>query len=140
LRSVWDGPIIVKGVQRVEDARMLVEIGIQAIVLSNHGGRQLDRGTVPLEILEEIVGAVGSKVDVYIDGGVLTGQDVYAAIGLGAKGVLIGRAYLYGVMADGGRGVDKVIEILRSELVNTMALTGTRNVSEIRAAGVRIRP
>lgn len=140
LRSVWDGPIIVKGVQRVEDARTLVDLGIQAIVLSNHGGRQLDRGTVPLEILEGIVSAVGNKVDVYIDGGVLTGQDVYAAIGLGAKGVLIGRAYLYGIMADGGRGVDKVIEILRTELVNTMALTGTRNVSEIRAAGVRIRP
>ena len=140
LRSVWDGPIIVKGVQRVEDAQTLVKLGVEGIVLSNHGGRQLDRGTVPLEILEVIVKAVGKKVDVYIDGGILTGQDVYAAIALGAKAVLIGRAYLYGMMANGGPGVEKVIEIMCSELVNTMALTGARNMAEIRSTGVRIRP
>lgn len=140
LQSVWEGQIIVKGVQNKEDAMKLAKLGVQGIVLSNHGGRQLDRGPVPLEVLEDVVNAVGEKVDVYIDGGILSGQDIYAAVALGAKAVLIGRAYLYGIMADGQRGVDKVIEILKSELINTMALTGARNISEVRSIGVRIRP
>jgi isopentenyl diphosphate isomerase/L-lactate dehydrogenase-like FMN-dependent dehydrogenase len=139
LRQTWDGPIIVKGIQSVEDAKKLANMGVAGIVLSNHGGRQLDRGPVPLEILPEILDAVGKKMDVYIDGGVMSGQDAYAAVALGAKGVLIGRAYLYGVMADGERGVSKAIEILRREFVNTMALSGNRNLAEVRQTGARFR-
>ena len=87
------------------------------IILSNHGGRQLDRGPVPLEILPDVVAAVGDKVDVYIDGGIMSGQDAYAAVALGAKAVFIGRAYLYGIMAGGQRGVEKVIEIMKRDFI-----------------------
>jgi len=139
LQSVWDGPIIVKGVQSVVDAKALEKLGVQGIVLSNHGGRQLDRGPVPLEILPEVVKAVGMKMDIYIDGSVMSGQDIYAAIALGAKAVFIGRAYLYGIMANGESGVEKTIEILRKEFVNTMALTGNRTLDEVRACGAIMR-
>jgi len=139
LQSVWDGPIIVKGVQSIADAQKMLELGMAGIVLSNHGGRQLDRGPVLLELLPAVVAAVGKEMEVYIDGGVMSGQDVYAAIALGAKAVLVGRAYLYGVMADGQRGVEKVIEILRREFVNTMALTGARTIDEIRSIGATLR-
>ncbi len=139
LQSVWDGPIIVKGVQSVADAKALEKLGVQGIVISNHGGRQLDRGPVPLEILSEAVKAVGKKMDIYIDGSVMSGQDIYAAIALGAKAVFIGRAYLYGIMANGERGVEKAIEILRKEFVNTMALTGNRTLDEVRACGAIMR-
>lgn len=140
LRSIWDGPIIVKGVQTVEDAIEISNLGVEAIVISNHGGRQLDRGPVPLEVLEDIVNAVGDKSDVYIDGGILSGQDVYAALALGAKGVMIGRAYLYGIMAGGENGVSKVVELMRRDLVNTMALTGVCTIEEIRNSKTRLRP
>jgi len=139
LQSVWDGPIIIKGVQSVEDAIMLSEMGIKGIVLSNHGGRQLDRGPIVLEILPAVVEAVGEKMEVYVDGGVMSGQDVYAALALGAKAVLVGRAYLYGIMADGQRGVEKVVDILRRDLINTMALTGARTIEEIRSLGASVQ-
>jgi isopentenyl diphosphate isomerase/L-lactate dehydrogenase-like FMN-dependent dehydrogenase len=139
LQSVWNGPIIVKGIQNVDDAKKLAQMGVSGIILSNHGGRQLDRGPVPLEILPDVVAAVGDKVDVYIDGGIMSGQDAYAAIALGAKAVFIGRAYLYGIMAGGQRGVEKVIEIMKRDFINTMALTGSRNISEIQEAGAKIR-
>jgi len=140
LRGVWEGPIIVKGVQSVNDAIQLANLGIQGIVISNHGGRQLDRSTVPLEHLSEIVSAVGDKVEIFIDGGILSGQDVYAAIALGANGVLVGRGYLYGIMAGGEAGMNRVIEILRRDFLNTMALMGTANIAEIRQSEVRLRP
>ena len=139
LQSVWNGPIIVKGVQNIEDAKKLAQMGVSGIILSNHGGRQLDRGPVPLEILPDVVAAVGDKVDIYIDGGVMSGQDACAAIALGAKAVFIGRAYLYGIMAGGQRGVEKVVEIMKRDFINTMALTGARNVSELQEAGAKIR-
>lgn len=139
LQSVWDGPIIVKGIQNVEDALKLAEMGVQGIVLSNHGGRQLDGGPVPLDLLPQVVKAVGNKMDIYIDGAVMSGQDVFAAIALGAKGAFIGRAYLYGIMAGGENGVERVIEILRRDLVNTMALTGARNIAEIQANGAILK-
>ena len=139
LQSVWNGPIIVKGIQNVDDAKKLAQMGVSGIILSNHGGRQLDRGPVPLEILPDVVAAVGGKVDVYIDGGIMSGQDAYAAVALGAKAVFIGRAYLYGIMAGGQRGVEKVIEIMKRDFINTMALTGSRNISEIQEAGAKIR-
>lgn len=140
LQKIWDGPVIVKGVQSKDDALKLVDLGVQGIIISNHGGRQLDRSVVPIEVLSEISHAVGDKIEIYIDGGVSSGQDIYAAIALGADGVLIGRSYLYGVMAGGRRGVEKVIEILKKELLNTMALMGTRNIQEMRLANVKIRP
>lgn len=139
LRSVWDGPIIIKGIQCVEDAKAVAKLGVQGIIVSNHGGRQLDRGPIPLEVLPEIVDAVGKKVEVYLDGGVISGIDAAAAIALGAKAVFIGRAYLYGAMAYGQKGVDKVIEIMRKEFENTMALTGARTVADLRKKGAVIR-
>ncbi len=139
LRSVWDGPIIIKGVQSVEDAKTIAKLGVQGIILSNHGGRQFDRAPVPLEILSEVVSAVGDDVEVYIDGAIMSGLDALGAIALGAKAVFIGRAYLYGIMANGEAGVDKAIEIIRREFVNGMALTGSSNISEVRKNGARIR-
>jgi isopentenyl diphosphate isomerase/L-lactate dehydrogenase-like FMN-dependent dehydrogenase len=118
LRSVWKGPIIVKGIQSVDDAKAVAKLGVQGIILSNHGGRQFDRGQVPLEILPEVVKAVGNKVEIYIDGGIMSGLDALGAIALGAKAVFIGRAYLYGAMANGEAGVEQVIEIMRREFEN----------------------
>jgi len=139
LRSVWKGPIIVKGIQSVEDAKAVSKLGVQGIILSNHGGRQFDRGQVPLEILPDVVKAVGNKVEIYIDGGIMSGLDALGAIALGAKAVFIGRAYLYGAMADGEAGVEQVIEIMRREFENGMALSGATNIAEVRKNGARIR-
>jgi isopentenyl diphosphate isomerase/L-lactate dehydrogenase-like FMN-dependent dehydrogenase len=139
LKTVWRGPIIIKGIQSVEDAKAVAKLGVQGIIVSNHGGRQLDRGPVPLEVLPEVVKAVGKKVEVYLDGGVMSGIDAAAAIALGAKAVFIGRAYLYGAMAYGQRGVDKVIEIMRKEFENTMALTGAKTVVDLRKKGAILR-
>ena len=139
LRSVWKGPIIIKGIQSVDDAKAVAKLGVQGIILSNHGGRQFDRGQVPLEILPEVVKAVGSKVEIYIDGGIMSGLDALGAIALGAKAVFIGRAYLYGAMANGEAGVEQVIEIMRREFENGMALSGATNIAEVRKNGARIR-
>ena len=139
LRSVWKGPIIVKGVQSVDDAKAIAKLGVQGLILSNHGGRQFDRGQVPLEILPEVVKAVGNKVEIYIDGGIMSGLDALGAIALGAKAVFIGRAYLYGAMANGEAGVEQVIEIMRREFENGMALSGATNIAEVRKNGARIR-
>jgi isopentenyl diphosphate isomerase/L-lactate dehydrogenase-like FMN-dependent dehydrogenase len=139
LRSVWKGPIIVKGIQSVDDAKAVSKLGVQGIILSNHGGRQFDRGQVPLEILPEVVKAVGNKVEIYIDGGIMSGLDALGAIALGAKAVFIGRAYLYGAMANGEAGIEQVIEIMRREFENGMALSGATNIAEVRKNGARIR-
>jgi isopentenyl diphosphate isomerase/L-lactate dehydrogenase-like FMN-dependent dehydrogenase len=139
LRSVWKGPIIIKGIQSVDDAKAVAKLGVQGIILSNHGGRQFDRGQVPLEILPEVVKAVGNKVEIYIDGGIMSGLDALGAIALGAKAVFIGRAYLYGAMANGEAGVEQVIEIMRREFENGMALSGATNIAEVRKNGARIR-
>ena len=139
LKSIWSGAIIIKGIQSVEDAKALAKIGVDAIVLSNHGGRQLDCGVVPLEILPEVVAAVGKKMEVYIDGGIMSGKDVLAAIGHGAKAVLIGRAYLYGLMAAGGAGVEKALSILCQEMKTTMQLTGVTSIDTFTSEYVRLR-
>jgi isopentenyl diphosphate isomerase/L-lactate dehydrogenase-like FMN-dependent dehydrogenase len=139
LRSVWDGPIIVKGIQSVEDAKAVAKLGVQGIVLSNHGGRQFDRGPVPLEILPDVVKAVGNKVEVYIDGAIMSGLDALGAIAMGAKAVFIGRAYLYGAMANGEAGVEQVVEIMRREFENGMALTGATTIAELQKNGARLR-
>jgi len=137
-RETWPGKLVVKGVQSVADAILLADLGVDGIVLSNHGGRQLDRAPVPLEQLPQVKAAVGGHVAVFIDGGVLTGGDVVAAVALGADAVLIGRAYLYGLMAGGQAGVQRAIDILQQEIRTTMALLGARSISELDPGSVRI--
>jgi L-lactate dehydrogenase (cytochrome) len=142
LRSVWQGKLIIKGVQTVSDAQELAKIGVDAIVLSNHGGRQLDRSVVPLELLPAVrtaLGPKGSGVEIYIDGAVMSGADCLAAVALGADAVLIGRAYLYGAMAAGKNGVEKVVEILRFEMETALKLMGAKNLSELSPDFINIR-
>jgi len=142
LRSVWKGKLIIKGIQTVEDAKQLAKIGVDAIILSNHGGRQLDKSVVPLEILPEVRKAVGKKgkgTQIYIDGAIMSGADVLAAVALGADAVLIGRAYLYGAMAAGREGVQKVVNTLRFEMETAMKLMGARNIDELTPEFVSIR-
>ncbi|MGH3508934.1 MAG: alpha-hydroxy-acid oxidizing protein, partial [Nocardioidaceae bacterium] len=110
-----------------------------AVIVSNHGGRQLDHAPVPLEVLPDVVDAVGDRAEVYVDGGILSGSDIVAAVALGARAALVGRAYLYGLMAGGERGVQRAADILRSEVVSTLALLGVTAVSELRRDHVRLR-
>jgi L-lactate dehydrogenase (cytochrome) len=139
LREQWAGPLVVKGIVTVDDALASVDAGADALVVSNHGGRQLDRAATPLEVLPDIVRAVGGRAEVYVDGGVLSGADVAAAVGLGARAALVGRAYLYGLMAGGEAGVDRALEILRRELLTTMQLVGVTSVGELAKDRVRLR-
>ena len=142
LRSVWQGKLIIKGIQTVADAAELKKIGVDAIVLSNHGGRQLDRSVVPLELLPKVrseFGAKGSGPQIYIDGAIMSGADVLAAVALGADAVLIGRAYLYGAMAAGQSGVEKVVEMFRFEMETAMKLMGAKNLTELTPDFVNIR-
>jgi L-lactate dehydrogenase (cytochrome) len=131
LREVWPGPLVVKGIQTAVDAAMVTEVGVDAVVISNHGGRQLDRSMTPLRQLPAVLEAVHGRAEVYVDGGVLNGGDVVAAIALGAHGCLIGRAYLYGLMAGGQVGVDRVVAILRTEMVRTMRLMGAASLDDL---------
>jgi L-lactate dehydrogenase (cytochrome) len=140
LRETWSGPLVVKGIQHVDDARMVVDAGADAIVVSNHGGRQLDRAPTPLEVLPEMVEAVGDRAEVLLDGGVRSGADVVAAVALGARACLIGRAYLYGLMAGGERGVRRAVDILAGEIVRTLQLVGIDGVGALRPDHVRLRP
>jgi L-lactate dehydrogenase (cytochrome) len=139
LRSAWDGPLVVKGIQTVADARAVVDRGVDAVVVSNHGGRQLDRAPTPLEVLPDVVDAVGDRAEVYVDGGVMSGADVVAAVAHGARAVLVGRAYLYGLMAAGERGVQRAADILGGEVATTMALLGVRRVADLDRDHVRLR-
>ncbi|MET4079468.1 alpha-hydroxy acid oxidase [Janibacter sp. UYMM211] len=132
-------PVVVKGVLTTQDARVAVDAGADAVVLSNHGGRQLDRAPVPLELLPEVVDALGDRTEVYVDSGVRSGGDAAAALAMGARGVLVGRPYLYGLMLGGRRGVDAVLEILRSELERTMCLLGVPDVGSLGPQHVRLR-
>jgi L-lactate dehydrogenase (cytochrome) len=131
IRDAWPRSLVVKGIQNVADAHAAVDHGADAIIVSNHGGRQLDRTPVPLTLLPEIAEAVGDRVDVLVDGGILSGADVVAGLALGAKACLVGRAYLYGLMAGGERGVDRAIEILAEEVTRTMRLLGVSSVEEL---------
>jgi L-lactate dehydrogenase (cytochrome) len=139
LRDAWNGPIVIKGIQTVADARAVIDAGADAIVVSNHGGRQLDRAPTPLEQLPGIVAAVGDRAEVYIDGGILGGADIVAAVALGARAALVGRAYLYGLMAGGERGVERAGELLRKETVRTMQLLGVRRVADLSTDRIRLR-
>jgi L-lactate dehydrogenase (cytochrome) len=136
IRGLWPGKIAVKGVQSVEDATVLAGLGVDGIVLSNHGGRQLDRAPVPFHLLPAVVREVGSSVEVVLDTGIMNGADIVAAIALGARFTLVGRAYLYGLMAGGRPGVDRAIEILSSQVTRTMKLLGARSLAELTPAHV----
>ena len=137
IREQWQGNLVVKGIQNVDDAVKSIEAGANAIILSNHGGRQLDRAPVPLHLLPEVLKAVGNKGEVHVDTGIMHGADVVAALATGAKFTWIGRAYLYGLMAGGKPGVDKALEIMRTQIIRTMKLLGARTVSELNPDHVR---
>lgn len=131
IRGMWPGKLVVKGVQNVADAARLVDLGVDGIVLSNHGGRQLDRAPIPFHLLPKVVREVGEDATVMVDTGIMNGADIVASIALGAKFTLIGRAYLYGLMAGGREGVDRTISILRSEIERTMTLLGVSSLDEL---------
>ena len=131
IRQLFPGKLVVKGVQNVEDAKKLASLGVDGIVLSNHGGRQLDRAPVPFHLLPEVVREVGEDLEVTIDTGIMNGADIVASIALGAKFTLIGRAYLYGLMAGGRAGVDRTIEILADQVERTMKLLEVPNLEEL---------
>ena len=131
IRSIWPGKLILKGILDVEDAEIAVKTGAQALVVSNHGGRQLDGAPSSIEALPEIVDTVGSQTEIMFDGGIRSGQDVMRALALGAKSCMIGRAYAYGLGAGGEAGVAKAIELIGKELATTMGLCGVNKISEI---------
>jgi L-lactate dehydrogenase (cytochrome) len=131
LREQWPGRFVVKGIQSVDDARRVADCGVDAITVSNHGGRQLDRAPIPFHLLPDVVHEVGRDVEVYLDTGIMSGADVVAAIAHGARFTWIGRAYLYGLMAGGRAGVDRAIEILSTEITRTMRLLGVSSLDEL---------
>jgi L-lactate dehydrogenase (cytochrome) len=131
LREVWSGPIVIKGVHTADDARRAVDAGANALVVSNHGGRQLDGVAATLRVLPEVVAAVGGRIEVLLDGGIRRGSDIAKALCLGARAVLIGRAYAYALGAAGGEGVAYAIAILRADLVRTMKLLGCASVHDL---------
>lgn len=138
LRSQWDGPIVVKGIQTVEDARKAVDHGADAIVISNHGGRQLDRSPTPLRLIRPVVETVGNDAEVYVDGGIMNGADVVASVALGARAAFVGRAYLYGLMAGGESGVRRAAQILTDDIVRTMQLLGATTIADLNPDHVRL--
>lgn len=138
IRAQWPGKLVVKGVQTVPDAVRCAEAGADAVLLSNHGGRQLDRAPVPFHLLPRVVREVGSDVEVHLDTGIMSGQDILAAIAHGARFTLIGRAYLYGLMAGGREGVDRAIAILGSQIERSMRLLGVTTLDELEPGHVTL--
>jgi L-lactate dehydrogenase (cytochrome) len=131
VRSVWPGKLILKGILDVGDARIAAKTGAVGLVVSNHGGRQLDGAPSSISALPKIADAVGSEIEIMFDGGVRSGQDIMRALALGARSCMIGRSYVYGLGAGGEEGVAKAIDLLAKELSVTMALTGKKNLREI---------
>ncbi|MEB0306499.1 alpha-hydroxy acid oxidase [Cryobacterium sp. 10I1] len=131
IKAQWPGKVVVKGVQNVADAARLAEMGIDAIILSNHGGRQLDRAPIPFHLLPEVAREVGNDLEVHLDTGIMSGADIVAAVALGARFTLVGRAYLYGLMAGGEAGVDRAIAILSEQITRTMRLLGVKSLEEL---------
>jgi L-lactate dehydrogenase (cytochrome) len=131
LRSVWQGPILLKGVQTVEDSKLAAEAGVAAVVLSNHGGRQLDGAPAPFDLVAPVADAVGGSVDIICDGGVRRGSDIVKAIAAGATAAMAGRAYLYALGAAGERGVDRVLSWFKADMIRTMTLLGAAGVSDL---------
>jgi L-lactate dehydrogenase (cytochrome) len=140
LRELWKGPILVKGIQTPQDAARLADAGVNAVVISNHGGRQLDKAPVPLEQLPRVLEVVAGRCEVYLDTGVMSGSDIVAAVALGARGVLVGRAFLYGLMAGGEKGVQRAAQILTSGIERTMRLLGVNSIGELTPDLVTLRP
>jgi isopentenyl diphosphate isomerase/L-lactate dehydrogenase-like FMN-dependent dehydrogenase len=140
IRDAWRGPIIIKGVHTGEDARRAVDAGADALVVSNHGGRQLDGVAPSLQVLPEVLSAAGDRVEVLLDGGVRRGSDIVKALCLGARAVLAGRAYAYGLGAAGEAGVTRAIEILRADLVRTLKLLGCASITDLNQSFVNVPP
>jgi L-lactate dehydrogenase (cytochrome) len=131
IKSQWPGKLVVKGIQTVADAQAVADLGVDGIVLSNHGGRQLDRAPIPFHLLPEVAPAVGDRTEIILDTGIMSGADIVASIALGARFTLVGRAYLYGLMAGGEAGVDRMIEILSEQISRTMRLLGVASLDEL---------
>ena len=138
LKSIWNGPIVIKGIMTPEDAKLAIKAGADAIWISNHGGRQLDGVSGTIEVLPEIAKAVKGKAEIYLDGGVRRGSDIVKAIALGANACMIGRPYMYGLAANGAAGVESIIGILEIEMDATMALMGRPTIASLDSSAVRI--
>lgn len=136
IKSQWPGKVVVKGIQTLADARRVVDVGVDGIVLSNHGGRQLDRAPIPFHLLPAVAAEVGTDTEVMLDTGIMSGADIVAAVALGARFTLIGRAYLYGLMAGGEAGVDRAVAILSEQVARTMRLLGVTCLEELGPAHV----
>lgn len=137
LRQKWNGPVVVKGIQSAEDARKVADHGADAIVVSNHGGRQLDRAPSTFELLPEVVDAVGDRIEVYVDGGIMSGADVVAAVAQGANAAFVGRAYLYALMAGGEHGVDRALQMFDEGITRTMQLLGVTSVKDLHRGHIK---
>jgi isopentenyl diphosphate isomerase/L-lactate dehydrogenase-like FMN-dependent dehydrogenase len=131
IKKQWPGKVLVKGVQSVQDAKDLAKAGVDGIVLSNHGGRQLDRAPIPFHLLPQVVKQVGKDVEVHVDTGIMSGADVIASIAMGAKFTFVGRAYLYGLMSGGAAGVDRMFQIVTEQMTRTMRLLGVSSLEEL---------
>jgi L-lactate dehydrogenase (cytochrome) len=140
IREAWKGPVVVKGVHTADDARRAIDAGADAIVVSNHGGRQLDGVAATIRVLPEVVAAVDGRIEVLLDGGIRRGSDVVKALCLGARAVLIGRAYAYGLAAGGGAGVTRAIDILRTDIVRTLKLLGVASTAALDRSLVEAPP
>jgi isopentenyl diphosphate isomerase/L-lactate dehydrogenase-like FMN-dependent dehydrogenase len=138
IREQWDGKLSIKGIQTVEDAKIAAKYGADAIILSNHGGRQLDRAPVPLHMLAEVKKELKNDLEIHIDTGIMHGADVLAALALGADFAYIGRAYLYGLMAGGQEGVERTLTIMQSEMIRTMKLLGVNSLKELEPKHVQL--
>jgi isopentenyl diphosphate isomerase/L-lactate dehydrogenase-like FMN-dependent dehydrogenase len=138
IRRAWGGPIVIKGIHTGDDARRAVDLGADALVVSNHGGRQLDSVAPTLRILPEVVASVGDRIEVLLDGGIRRGSDIVKALCLGARAVMVGRAYAYGLGAAGGAGVARAIEILRADLIRTLKLLGCPSLAELDRSYVEV--
>lgn len=136
IKKQWPGKLVVKGVQSVEDSKKLAALGVDGIVLSNHGGRQLDRAPIPFHLLPSVVREVGKDLEVHVDTGIMSGADIVASVALGARFTMVGRAYLYGLMAGGAEGVDRALQILTEQMTRTMRLLGVSSLEELNPSHV----
>lgn len=140
VRENWKGTLTIKGIQTVEDAKRCADHGVDAILLSNHGGRQLDRAPIPLHLLVEVKRELKNNIEVHLDTGIMHGGDVIAAVALGAQYTYVGRAYLYGLMAGGQQGVERMLEIMHSQMVRTMKLLGVNSLDELEPRHIQLLP
>jgi L-lactate dehydrogenase (cytochrome) len=140
LRSLWSGPLAIKGIMTGEDARRAVDAGVDAVIVSNHGGRQLDGLPAPIDVLPEVVDAVGHRTEIILDGGVRRGGDVVKALALGARACMIGRAYLYGLGAAGQPGAELAINLLRQEIARVLTLLGRPSIAELDRSALSVPP